>query len=131
MSVEPKPPCILVVDDDAELAHMMELALRQAGFEAHSVYSGEDALQWIDARTPDAIILDLMMPDVNGFAILRHLRAHEVTRPLPVIVLTARSDRETREETQSAGVKTFLTKPVNPRVLADHVRQALAANGKR
>ena len=120
-------PCVLIVDDDADLANVMRLMLGRAGFEAHAVYSGASALDWLAARTPDAVLLDLMLPDINGFAILRRLRTSEAASPLPVIVLTARADHQTRVESQAAGASAFLTKPVKSDELVAHVRQALAA----
>jgi len=118
-------PLILIVDDDEQLARMMEVALNHADLAAHAVFSGTEALAWLTTNTPAAIILDLMMPDINGFAILRQLRSNEITRPLPVIVLTARADHQSRQETQSAGANLFLTKPVDTHVLVEHIRRAL------
>jgi two-component system phosphate regulon response regulator PhoB len=113
------------VDDNEELALVMQLTLQRAGFESHTAFSGYEALEWLDQRQPDAIILDLMMPGMNGFSILRHLRATDLSRHLPVIVLTARTDDEIRRESESAGANDYLTKPVNTTALIDHVRQAL------
>ncbi len=124
MSSAPKP-CILIVDDDPDLAMIMRMILTHAGFEAHSVLSGQDALDWLAKRTPDAILLDLMMPDINGFTILRKLRASETFSNLPVIILTAKADQKTRLESQSAGADAFLTKPINSKALIEYVRRTL------
>ncbi len=128
MSSEPLP-CILIVDDNQQLASVMQIALKRAGFEAHTAFSGSDALNWLAQRKPDVIILDLMMPGMNGFSLLRQLRASETSRTLPVIVLTARSDPESRRQSQSAGADDFLTKPVRSPELVEHVRRALASRG--
>lgn len=124
MSGETKP-VILIVDDDPDLAMIMKMILSHAGFEAHSVLSGQEALNWLGARTPDLILLDLMMPDINGFTILRKLRASETTSALPVVILTAKADQKTRMESQSAGADAFLTKPINSKSLIEYVRRAL------
>jgi DNA-binding response OmpR family regulator len=118
-------PVILIVDDDPDLANIMRMMLSHAGFEAHSVLSGQEALDWLETHTPDLILLDLMMPDINGFAILRKVRASENIKNLPVVILTAKADQKTRMESQSAGADAFLTKPINSKTLIDHVRRAL------
>jgi DNA-binding response OmpR family regulator len=122
-------PRILIADDNEDLAKIMGVVLTQAGFEVHAVFNGKDALEWLAHQTPDVLILDLMMPDVSGFTILRQLRASESTSPLPVIVLTARKDQESRTESESAGANAFVTKPLNSKALVEHVRQALALKG--
>jgi len=124
MSADTKP-IILIVDDDPDLANIMRMMLSHAGFEAHSVLSGQEALEWLEARTPDLILLDLMMPDINGFTILRKVRSSEIIKNLPVVILTAKADQKTRMESQSAGADAFLTKPINSKTLIDHVRRAL------
>ena len=124
MSADTKP-IILIVDDDPDLANIMRMMLSHAGFEAHSVLSGQEALEWLEGRTPDLILLDLMMPDINGFTILRKVRSSEIIKNLPVVILTAKADQKTRMESQSAGADAFLTKPINSKTLIDHVRRAL------
>lgn len=120
-------PCILVVDDDPDLASIISHILSRAGYETHSALSGQAALDWLKNRQPDVVLLDLMMPDINGFTILRALRAHDITRTLPVIIITAKADSATRDETTQAGANSFLTKPINSVLLLDHVQRALAA----
>ena len=133
MTSPERKPRILIADDNQDLAKIMRVVLAEAGFEVHAAYSGKDTLDWLAHNSPDVLILDLMMPDVSGFTILRHLRASENANPLPIIVLTARSDPEARTESQSAGANDFITKPINSKALVEHVRQALAlrANGAR
>ena len=124
MSSESKP-CILIVDDDEGLAAIIQLMLDRAGYDAHTVFSGQTALEWLTRRKPDAVILDLMMPDMSGFTLLRQWRSSEATRSLPVIVLTARVDVRTRRDSRTAGANAFLTKPVHQNVLIEHVREAI------
>ena len=125
MSPEAKPR-ILVVDDNQDLASVMRVVLAHAGFDVHAVFSGKEALDWLAQNTPDVLILDLMLPDISGFTILRQLRASDSANPLPVIVLTARIDPETRAESESAGADTFITKPINSKALIEHVQKAMA-----
>ncbi len=129
MSTVESKPCVLIVDDDPDLAMIMRLVLTHAGFEAHSVLTGKDAMDWLGRRKPDVLLLDLMMPDINGFTVLRHLRAQDTTHNLPVIILTAKADQKTRSESQDAGANAFLTKPINSKSLVEHVKKALDARG--
>ena len=128
-------PRVLIVDDNQDLATVVQFSLRRAGFDAHAVYSGQAALDWIARQRPDVVVLDLMMPGLNGFGLLRQLRANDTLGPVPVIVLTAHGDMENREESQSAGANDFLVKPVDTRKLVEHIQNALqrqaAANGIR
>ena len=119
-------PIILVVDDDVDLSGIIRLILTSAGFDTYVANSGQEALDWLVGNRPDLVLLDLMMPDINGFTILRKMRANEPTKQLPVVVLTAKADQETRDETRSMGADEFLTKPINANSLIDHVKRALA-----
>ena len=119
-------PVILVVDDDVDLSGIIRLILTSAGFDTHVANSGQEALDWLTANRPDLVLLDLMMPDINGFTILRKMRANEPTKQLPIVVLTAKAEQETRDETRSMGADEFLTKPINANSLIDHVKRALA-----
>jgi DNA-binding response OmpR family regulator len=122
---EPKPR-ILIVDDNQDLATIMRVILTQAGFDVHAVFSGKEALEWLTQNAADVLLLDLMLPDISGFAVLRQLRAQEKTHPLPVIVLTALRDQESKAESESAGANAFISKPINSAALVEHVRKALA-----
>lgn len=124
MSAEPALP-ILIVDDDERLAKVIQFVLKRAGLTAHTVYSGQAALDWLRHHQPAAILLDLMMPDISGFTFLRELRANPVTQAVPVLVLTARADQASRLRSESLGANDFLVKPVNSDTLVHHVREAL------
>lgn len=128
MSTNPLAPAILIVDDDERLAKIIEFVLKKAGLNAYTAYSGETALDWLKHHTAAAVILDLMMPDISGFSFLRELRAHEATRALPVIVLTARADEASRLRSESLGANDFLVKPVNSETLVQHIKNAISAS---
>lgn len=124
MSADARPR-VLIVDDDEGLASVIQLMLDRAGYATQVEASGLDALQWLAGNEAAAVVLDLMMPDIDGFQFLQQLRAAEVTRDLPVIVLTARTDDKTRRDCAAAGATAFLTKPVGRSVLVDQVRAAI------
>jgi DNA-binding response OmpR family regulator len=125
----PERATILVVDDDADLASILQMMLVHGGYDVHVATSGQDALNWLNVNRPDLILLDLMMPDISGFTILRKMRASDRHASMPIVVLTAKADPKTRDETRDAGASEFLTKPINAQSLLDHVRRALAARG--
>jgi pilus assembly protein CpaE len=127
MSTEPLTPPVLIVDDDERLAQIIEFMLKKAGLHAHTVFSGEAALDWLKHHTAAAVVLDLMMPDISGFGFLRELRANAATHALPVIVLTARADEASRLRSESLGANDFLVKPVNSETLVQHIKNVITS----
>ena len=113
---------ILIVDDDVELCELLSDFLQLEGFEVHALHDGQDALQQIDSMTPDAMVLDIMLPGMQGLDVLRKLR--ERTR-LPVVMLTARGEDTDRILGLELGADDYLPKPCNPRELAARLRAVL------
>lgn len=108
-----RAPYILVVDDDARNRRIVETILTAAGYRNASVDSGPALLAAVAAEAPDAIVLDLMMPGMDGFETVRRLRTAPATRDLPVVMLTAVDSAASRARLAAAGVAEFLAKPVN------------------
>ncbi len=121
-----KSASILMVDDDAELCSMVVAYLAEDGFDASAVHSGAAALDLVKSRSFDALILDLMMPGMNGHEVLRRLRsgASGMT-PMPVLMLTARGDDVDRIVGLESGADDYLAKPCNLRELAARLRAIL------
>ncbi len=117
---------VLIVDDDHALADLIVMLLEMEGFQAEAAYAGQQALAAIERQPPAAVILDVMMPDVDGFAVLRHLRADDRTADIPVLMLSARVDSETREQCLAAGADAYLTKPADPLGLTTELRAQIA-----
>jgi two-component system, OmpR family, phosphate regulon response regulator PhoB len=117
---------VLVVDDDQVLAKLLVMVLDLDGFKAEAVFSGGQSLAWIGRELPAAIFLDIMMPDMDGFTVLRHLRADARTAQLPIIMLSARVDEESRDQSLAAGADAYLTKPATPQQLTDELRAQIA-----
>jgi DNA-binding response OmpR family regulator len=127
MSATQSDSLVLIVDDDEVICEILTVVLRDEGFDAHSVHSGEDAVEWARDHEPNAIILDLMMPGINGWETCRKLKRDPRTTPIPVIVLTARITDRDRNLSLWAGAESFFTKPVEVDDLVEEVRRRLAA----
>jgi len=117
-------PLILVVDDDIDTLGLMELTLQTANFEVVSARSGQQALDAAKQHQLDVIVLDIMMPDLSGFDVMRILK-HEQEQVPPVIFLTAKKLPEDRETGEGLGAAAYLTKPTTRGQLLDAIRTAL------
>ncbi len=117
---------ILVVDDDRGAARLIGMLLERQGYRVSVVYSGGAALDAAQADPPDLIILDVMMPHMDGYAVARQLRALPTTAHIPIIMFTAKGLADDKAEGFEAGVDDYLTKPVRPAELAARVKAALA-----
>ena len=114
---------ILVVDDDPDCREIAACLLERAGHRTQRAGSGEECLRIALAEPVDVILLDVMMPDMDGFAVCHALR--DAGKRIPVILLTARDDTDTRLEGMNLGVSEFLTKPINRVELLARVRAQL------
>jgi two-component system cell cycle response regulator len=118
-------PLILVVDDFALNVEVLEAKLSKEGFDTIHAFSGPTALQAADRQLPDIILLDVMMPRMDGFEVCRRLKANPRTAEIPVILLTALSDSADRLQALEAGADDFLTKPLSDNVLFARVRSLI------
>jgi CheY-like chemotaxis protein/phosphoribosyl 1,2-cyclic phosphodiesterase len=117
---------VLIVDDDEDLRILARKALMHAGHTVLEAESGEEGLELIESHKPDLLLLDLIMPGMDGFEVLRRLRASETGRPLPVIVLTGRGDEESARSSFQFGATDFLIKPFTTPQLDVRVRACFA-----
>jgi len=124
---------ILVVDDDKEIVRLVRGYLRQAGYEVLVAYDGESAMQSLRTEKPDLLILDLMLPDRDGWDITRAIRAGEAHAQLPILMLTARIEDVDKILGLELGADDYVTKPFNPREVVARVRALLrrSATGPR
>jgi two-component system alkaline phosphatase synthesis response regulator PhoP len=120
------PHTILVVDDDPAVSRLVEINLTQVGYQVQTAADGEEALACVAAAKPDLVILDVMMPRLDGFEALKRLRADPSSAEIPVIMLTARAQDEDVFEGYGRGAQWYLTKPFAPNELRAAVRRVLA-----
>ncbi len=116
---------ILVVDDDKGIARLLRTYLEQAGFQVLVAYDGESALHAIRRERPDLVLLDLMLPDRDGWEVTRMVRQDPALADIPIVMLTARVDDTDKIVGLNLGADDYLTKPFNPQVVVAHVRAVL------
>jgi two-component system, OmpR family, phosphate regulon response regulator PhoB len=113
---------VLIVDDDPDIQRLVSYNLSQAGFQVLSASTGRTALDTVQEQPPDLIILDIMMPDVDGLEVCRTLRQREDSRRIPIIMLTARSEEIDRVVGFELGADDYVMKPFSPRELVLRVK---------
>jgi two-component system, OmpR family, phosphate regulon response regulator PhoB len=116
---------ILVVDDDAGLVELICFNLQKAGFATCTAGDGVEALKKVRSLAPDLILLDLMLPELDGFAVCEILRRDAATAAIPIIMLTALSSELSRFAGLDCGASEYITKPFSPRILMARVEEAL------
>lgn len=122
---------ILVVDDDLDTLRLVGLMLERQGYRISAASSGQQALSMIYSDKPDLVLLDLMMPEVDGIEVARRLRSSPETKDILIIMFTAKSQIEDKLEGFDAGADDYLTKPTQPRELIAHVKAVLKRSASR
>jgi two-component system alkaline phosphatase synthesis response regulator PhoP/two-component system response regulator VicR len=117
------PKKILAVDDERHIVRLVEVNLVRAGYQVVTAFDGREALQKVEAEKPDLVVLDVMMPYMDGFEVLRNLKANPVTAEIPVIMLTAKAQDADVFRGWQSGVDCYLTKPFNPMELLTFVKR--------
>ena len=123
------PQRILVVDDDSEIVRLLRAYLEQAGYQVLAAYDGQAAMHIIRGDRPDLVVLDLMLPDRDGWEITRILRADKLLAHTPIIMLTARIEDSDKIVGLELGADDYITKPFNPQVVVAHVKAVLRRAG--
>lgn len=116
---------VLIVDDEPMARTLLRLMLVRAGFHVSEAEDGFDALEKVRKNQPDVILLDVMMPGMDGFAVCETLRNETATAELPIIMLSAKTDLDSINKGLRAGATIYLTKPISPEELTQHVKDAL------
>jgi CheY-like chemotaxis protein len=118
---------LLIVDDERANRQLLEIMLEPEGYELATATSGEEALAMVARQPPDLVLLDIMMPGMNGYVVTAQLKANPASRHIPVLVLSSLDDRSSQAHGAGAGADGFLSKPVDRRELCDAVRALLTA----
>jgi len=121
----PETPCILIVEDERDIADLIGFNLERAGMRPVKVHDGLDALDAAVRCEADLVVLDLMLPGKDGFAVFRDLRRDARTQAIPVLILTAKAQTADRIHGLEAGADDYLTKPFSPKELVLRIRAIL------
>lgn len=125
------PEKLLIVDDDLETLRLISLMLQRQGYQVVTANDGRQALSQAQSELPDLIILDVMMPDVDGFEVAKRLRAAPETASIPILMFTAKSQVEDKVSGYEAGADDYLTKPIHPAELSARLKALLARTRAR
>ena len=126
--LQPKlaPPLILVVEDAPDNQVLVEQVFQDSGYRVTCIQDGQAALDWLQVNCPDLILLDLSLPEVDGWEIARQLKASDRTFAIPIIALTAHAMKGDREAAIASGCDDYLTKPIDIDLLEASVKQWLS-----
>ncbi len=116
---------ILVVDDEVYIVHILDFSLGMEGYEVITALDGEQALEKARAEHPDLVVLDVMMPKLDGYETCRMLKADEATRHIPIILLSAKGRNADQKVGYDVGADDYITKPFSPRKLVERINSLL------
>ncbi|MBT3198468.1 MAG: response regulator transcription factor [Phycisphaerales bacterium] len=122
-------PVVLVVEDDLEMNQLQCELLDVYGFDSQAAYTGAQALDLCDEETTDAVLLDLMLPEIDGYETCRRLKSQSSTDKLPVVMITAMDSDDCRQRGMDAGADAYFTKPFDPDQVISTLQLLIGANG--
>lgn len=121
-------PRILAVEDEPNIARLIQVTLERQGYQVETAANGRLALEKLQSNRPDLLVSDVMMPEMDGFELLKNVRMNASYADLPIIMLTAKTGDKDIMEGYTKGADMYLTKPFNPRELLQFVQRLLAQN---
>ena len=116
---------ILIVEDEEDVMELIRYNLAKEGFNCDAVYNGQEALKKAQAKLPDLVLLDLMLPEVDGLEVCKRLKSSPQTEHIPIVMVTAKSDETDIVTGLELGADDYITKPFSPKVLVARVRAVL------
>jgi CheY-like chemotaxis protein len=123
------PKKVLIADDEIYMLRLLEMTFKKGGYTVISCRDGQEALTMAGSALPDLIVLDIMMPGLDGLGALRQLKSNAATREIPVVILSAKGHALTKAEAELAGAVLFLPKPFSPNQLLSETQKLLGAGG--
>jgi two-component system alkaline phosphatase synthesis response regulator PhoP len=116
---------ILVVDDEIYIVHILDFSLGMEGYEVITALDGEQALERMKAERPDLVVLDIMMPKLDGYEVCKAIKSNPTTKQTPVILLSAKGRNVDQKLGFDVGADDYITKPFSPRKLVERINQLL------
>jgi CheY-like chemotaxis protein len=123
-----RPLRVVVIDDDPDMVKVIRVMLGVTGVEVLEAFSGLKGYSMVKRELPDVVLLDIMMPDIDGFEVLRKIKLDPETHSIPVVFVSARTGREHIERGLSLGAQGYVTKPFKPDELVGQIKKALGAS---
>lgn len=120
---------VLVVDDEPNIVLSLEFLMKKAGFDVEVARNGREALAALDREPPDLLLLDVMMPEIDGFEVCERIRSRPEWRQTKIVMLTARGRESERERGLALGADAYVTKPFSTRELVERVKAMLEGGG--
>jgi DNA-binding response OmpR family regulator len=118
-------PKVFIVDDEPDVVRLLQFRFEKEGFETITASEGQTALAMVESEMPDLVLLDIMMPLMDGMEVLRQIRSRRRTSKIPVIMLTAKTASITVDEARQLWVSDYIMKPFDPEVLVRKAKKAL------
>jgi len=119
---------VLVVEDDQDMNELLCSILNEAGYHTVPVYDGEQSLEKVQVINPDLVLLDIMLPEMDGINVCRSICSDNATKDIPIIMVTAKCGLSTKLASYLAGARRFITKPFEVEDLLEEVNEALCRN---
>jgi diguanylate cyclase len=126
LATDGTPARVLIVDDDQDNRELLQIMLRWEGFVTVTAESGKEAMATVEKLLPHVVLVDLMMPDMDGYQVARQMKASGLTNNIIVVIVSAMSDKASQEAAFAAGADDFLSKPVNRLELSARVKKLVA-----
>ncbi len=120
---------VMVIDDEPDIVRLVKISLEMADLEVIEAYSGKEALEKVKTVVPDLFLLDIMMPEMNGYEVCQTLKSAAATRQVPVVMLTAKGQKGDAEQGLKVGADDYILKPFDPYELGEQVHELLAPKG--
>ncbi len=117
---------VLIVDDEPHIVNLVKLSLEGEGYDVHGAYSAREALSALNGFTPDVILLDIMMPGVNGYDLCKELKERDDMNGIPIIILSAKTQIQDKLQAVEVGADDYITKPFDPVELKRRIEQNAA-----
>ena len=117
---------VLIVDDEEDIISLIKISLNLAGFDTFEALDGQKALTILKKQKPDLILLDIMMPRMDGYELCKRLKKNRKLKGIPVVFLTAKGQKEDAEKGLACGADDYIVKPFDPYELGERVRELLA-----
>jgi DNA-binding response OmpR family regulator len=116
---------VVIVDDEPTMVDLLTTFLAMKGFEVHGAYNGADGLRAVEQVKPHVLLLDLMLPDIDGFEVCRRLRSAPASATLPIVIISARTESEAIQRAMRAGADAYMTKPLRLPELLEKIEELL------